>query len=177
MTEIIATIPPPSTAQGVLRLRPPRERVDHRAVAWWTAQSALTVVPVLVVLVACAAFIGPARFWLLLAAAVVGALGLAYVLVMPRWRYRVHRWEVTEDAVYTASGWLWQEWRVAPMSRIQTVDSARGPVQRMFGLTSVIVTTASAAGPISIHGLTHWDATDVVDRLTEITQQTQGDAT
>lgn len=176
MTESTATAYAPRVQRG-LRLRPPRERVDRRSIAWWTAQSVLTVLPLIAVLVGCAVFIEPARFWLLLAAAVVAALGLPYVLVMPQWRYRVHRWEVTDDAVYTASGWLWQEWRVAPMSRIQTVDSERGPLQRMFGLAGVTVTTASAAGPISIDGLDHALATAVVERLTEITQQTEGDAT
>ena len=66
---------------------------------------------------------------------------------MPFWRYRVHRWEVTDDAVYTRTGWLWQEWRIAPMSRIQTVDTARGPLEQLFRLASVTVTTASARRP------------------------------
>ena len=27
--------------------------------------------------------------------------GTAHALIMPRWRYRVHRWEVTDQALYT----------------------------------------------------------------------------
>src|SRR5450759_2306604 len=56
----------------------------------------------------------------------------AHVIVMPRWRYRVHRWEVTSTAVYTQSGWLVQERRIAPLSRVQTVDTARGPLEQLF---------------------------------------------
>lgn len=63
------------------------------------------------------------------------------------------------------------------MSRIQTVDTERGPVQRLFGLSSVTVTTASAAGPIKIAGLDRQQATEVADQLTETTQATPGDAT
>ena len=57
--------------------------------------------------------------------------------LMPRWRFRVHRWEATATAVYTQSGWLNQERRIAPVARIQTVDTQRGPFERVFGLANV----------------------------------------
>ncbi|MEU6130002.1 PH domain-containing protein [Saccharopolyspora sp. NPDC047091] len=166
-----------SQSAGQVRLRPPRHRVEHRAIGWWSAQAASLVVPPVVVLAVLAVLIAPARPWLLLGLAVVAVLGVPYLLVMPQWRYRVHRWENTEDAVYTAAGWLRQEWRVAPMSRIQTVDTVRGPLQRAFGLASVTVTTASAAGPLRIDGLDHRVAAELVERLTATTQAAPGDAT
>ncbi|OLT30670.1 hypothetical protein BJF83_08100 [Nocardiopsis sp. CNR-923] len=162
---------------GAPRLRPPHHRVDRRAVWWWTTRSLVVTVVLTVIPVIPALIWAPPRFWFLLATAVIGGLGLLITAVMPQWRYRVHRWEVTDTAVYTSSGWVWQEWRVAPMSRIQTVDTERGPLQRAFGLSSVTVTTASAAGPIEIAGLDHTLATEVADRLTETTQATPGDAT
>ncbi|EUA22778.1 bacterial PH domain protein [Mycobacterium xenopi 3993] len=67
-------------------------------------------------------------------------------VVVPWWRYRVHRWEISPQAVYTRSGWLVQERRIAPISRVQTVDTYRGPLERLFGLANVTVTTASSAG-------------------------------
>ncbi|WP_017611818.1 PH domain-containing protein [Nocardiopsis salina] len=164
-------------SSDALRLRPPRHRVDRRAIRWWTTRSLVTAAAATAVPGVAAVLVEPARFWLLLATAVAGLAGLAVTVVMPQWRYRVHRWEVTDTAVYTSSGWLWQEWRVAPMSRIQTVDTERGPLQRTFGLSSVTVTTASAAGPIEISGLAHELATEVVDQLTETTESTPGDAT
>jgi len=160
-----------------LRLRPPRHPVDRRAVGWWTAQALLLVAPLLIAPAVLAALLVPARPWLLLALAAVAVLGVPYVLVMPRWRYRVHRWETTDEAVYTAAGWLRQEWRVAPMSRIQTVDTVRGPLQRMFGLASVTATTASAAGPLVVAGLDRQRAVELVALLTERTEAERGDAT
>ena len=38
------------------------------------------------------------------------------------------------QAVYTRTGWLVQERRIAPISRVQTVDTHRGPLDRLFGL-------------------------------------------
>ena len=78
---------------------------------------------------------------------------LAYVAVVPQWRYLVHRWEVTDTAVYTQTGWWARERRIAPMSRIQTVDHVEGAIARLFGLATVTVTTASAAGALEIAGL------------------------
>ncbi|MBB5067615.1 hypothetical protein BJ969_000703 [Saccharopolyspora gloriosae] len=166
-----------SPASSAVRLRPPRHRIERRAIGWWSAQAATLVLPPLIALAVLAALIAPARPWLLLGLAAVAVLGVPYLVVMPQWRYRVHRWENTDDAVYTAAGWLRQEWRVAPMSRIQTVDTVRGPLQRMFGLSSVTVTTASAAGPLRIDGLDHRVAAELVDVLTATTQAARGDAT
>ncbi|WP_374727522.1 PH domain-containing protein [Haloactinomyces albus] len=166
------TVPP-----GYLSLRPPRHRVERRAILWWTVQAASSVASLLIALALAALWITPATYWLVLALIVVAVLGLCYVVIMPQWRYRVHRYETTDSAVYTAAGWINQEWRVAPLSRIQTVDTQRGPLQQLFRLSSVTVTTASAAGPLTIDGLDRHVATELVEHLTAVTQATPGDAT
>ena len=96
---------------------------------------------------------------------------------MPRWRYRVHRWEITDDAIFVRSGWLTQETRVAPIARLQTVDARRGFLSRMMGLTSVTITTASSAGALTIHALDDAVAREVVAVLAEVAQHSEGDAT
>jgi len=101
----------------------------------------------------------------------------AHVSIMPRWRYRVHRWEITDDAVFVRSGWLTQETRVAPIARLQTVDARRGFLHRLYGLTTVTVTTASSAGALSIHALDDAVAREVIATLTAVAQNTEGDAT
>jgi membrane protein YdbS with pleckstrin-like domain len=109
---------------------------------------------------------------------VIVGLGLAaYVAIVPQWRYLVHRWEVTDTAVYTQTGWWARERRIAPMSRIQTVDYAEGAVSRLFGLASVTVTTASAAGALEISGLDKVRARQLVDELTVKADAVEGDAT
>lgn len=119
----------------------------------------------------------PAAFWLLVPAAVVAVFGAAWCAVLPRWWFGLHRWEVTETAVYVRSGFLWQEWRVAPLSRVQTVDTLRGPLQQRFGLATVTVTTASARGAVRLRGLDAQLAAEVAERLTERTDAIPGDAT
>ncbi len=164
-------------ADSGTRLRPPRHPVDPRAVGWWTANLLLLVVPPVAVLVLLGALIAPARFWLLLPAGVLAVVGAAAVATLPRWWFRVHRWEVTDTAVYTQTGWWSRERRIAPMSRIQTVDLAEGPLERVFRLATVTVTTASAAGALRISGLDRTVARDLVDELTRQADAVEGDAT
>ena len=104
-------------------------------------------------------------------------LTAGYVVVVPRWRYAVHRWEVTGTAVYTQTGWWARERRIAPMSRIQTVDHVEGAIARLFRLSTVTVTTASAAGALEIEGLDREVALALVDELTLMADSVPGDAT
>lgn len=124
-------------------------------------------------------FVLDSRMLLLhLAAAAVTAIGvLLSVVVVPIWRYRVHRWEIGAQAVYTRTGWLVQQRRIAPISRVQTVDTDRGPVDRLFGLANVTVTTASSAGAVRIVALDTAVADQVVAQLTDIAALGGHDAT
>jgi len=162
---------------STLELRAPSHLVSRKAIRYWATRAAFGW---LVLLAA-------QGLWTVLDGGSLGAhlaglvatavLAAAHVAVMPRWRYRVHRWEATDRAVYTQSGWLNQERRIAPVSWIQTVDTERGPFEQLFGLVNVTVTTASAAGPLKIHGLDRGTAERLVADLTTNTQAERGDAT
>jgi membrane protein YdbS with pleckstrin-like domain len=160
------------------QLRPPRNLVSPRAIRYWTARAlgGWLVVVLAQVFLMVLVHDGVVRFQVI-ALAVTIVVAAAHVVVMPRWRFRVHRWEATANAVYTQSGWFSQERRIAPISRIQTVDTERGPLEQLFGLSNVTVTTASAAGPLKIHGLDRDRAQELVDELARAIESTAGDAT
>lgn len=159
-------------------LRPPRHPVDRRCVLWWRLRAVVSITPLLVMSVVAVVFGGDWLGGLLrVLAAVLVVVLVAYVVVMPMVRFRIHRWEITDEAVYTKSGWLTQQWRIAPLSRIQTVDSTRGPLRQLLGLSSVTVTTASAAGAVDISALDRELAAEVVQYLTRTTQATPEDGT
>jgi len=167
-----------TVAPTQLPLRPPAHQVSPRAVRWWQLRAALAllfvVTPQVVVLLVMG---GDAPGWLAVTAGVTAAPIAAYGILVPPILYRIHRWEITDDAVYTMSGWLVREWRIAPISRVQTVDTAHGPLQQLLKLASVTVTTASAKGPVTINGLDAKDAAELARTLTVTTQATPGDAT
>lgn len=116
--------------------------------------------------------------WLHTAALAVTALGLLVsAVIAPLWRYRVHRWDISDQAVYTRTGWLVQERRIAPISRVQTVDTYRGPLDRLLGLANVRVTTASSAGAVHIVALDAPVADRLVAHLTDVAALGTEDAT
>jgi membrane protein YdbS with pleckstrin-like domain len=162
-------------------LRVPANRVSPRALRFWQVHAGVRWGLIIAVQLGWLAYgvvwSPPLSSWhvpLLAASIVIGAL---HVGVMPPWRYWVHRWEVTEHAVYTQTGWLHQERRIAPISRVQTVDTEQGALARLFRLAKVTVTTASAAGPLVIAGLDADVAAELVERLTAATEAERGDAT
>src|SRR5690349_19992529 len=145
-----------------MELREPSQRVSPKARLMWATVAA---VEGLVASVA-VAVAGPGSGWLPVPWWAVGLLALAsaaYAIVVPQWRYLVHRWEVTETAVDTLAGWWSRVRRIAPKSRIQTIDHAEVASARLFGLSTVTVTTASAAGALEIEGLFSTLALDLVD--------------
>ncbi|MFG1989743.1 PH domain-containing protein [Actinoplanes sp. NPDC048988] len=162
---------------SVMWIRPPRWRVDRRFVLWRTLQALFWGVGVLEILGAVFWWVEGSRGWLgpvLVGLAVVYAVNVA---VMPGWRYRVHRWETTDDAVYALEGWLTKKWQIVPLSRIQSIDTEAGPLQQVLGIATIKVTTASSEGKISIEGLDVRVARETVERLREVTAATPGDAT
>ncbi|KUI27481.1 PH domain-containing protein [Mycobacterium sp. GA-2829] len=158
-------------------LTDPPNRPSAKAPLLWAVSAA---VPWLVAAVAQIAWwaVDPRPGWAHAAAAVATVAGLAlFVGVVPVWRYRVHRWAIDMQAVYTRTGWLVQERRIAPISRVQTVDTLHGPLDRLFGLATVTVTTASSAGAVRIVALDAAVAEQVVAQLTDIAALGEQDAT
>lgn len=169
-------------AESVVRapvLREPAHRVSPRAVPFWRVSALLGDAVIVIAAVVAYVVIPDVPGWTIVLVLLVAAAAVAHVVLMPQIRYRVHRWEVTDTAVHTREGWIGRQTRIAPISRVQTVDSRQGALMRLFGLASITVTTASAAGPITVDCLDADTAREVVARLTAITAAAteQDDAT
>ncbi len=140
-------------------LRAPTHRLDPRVRRLWALEW-LLVAAGLAVAVAVAATVLE-RADATTAAVVVGVVGglavlvggAAGVLVAPGVAFNRFGYEVTDLGVYVAGGILWRRWQVVPHARVQTVDTRSGPLQRLCGIVSVAVTTASADGGTEIPGL------------------------
>lgn len=162
---------------AALLLREPAHRVSPRAKLMWLCSEVLTGAAS-----SAAVIFVHSRHWvpgpwdLVLLVLVIGE-ALLSALVVPFWRYYVHRWEITDEAVYTQRGWFNQERRVAPIPRIQTVDTERGPLAQLFGLSTVTITTASSKGALRIDGLDRAQADQIAQRLTTIAAADGGDGT
>lgn len=151
--------------------------MSARAPGYWRLRGGLVAVVLLVVAAVVQFTVHPPTPLAVLMWLVVAAIAVVEVLVMPRWRFAVHRWDVNQEAVSTQIGWWVSELRVAPISRVQTVDTERGPLMRWLGLSTVTVTTASSKGALHIPALDVDVATQLVSDLTAISAADHRDAT
>ena len=99
--------------------------------------------------------------------AAVLALAVLSVGVTPGLRWRRWRYEIRPDEVDLQRGIFWVARTLVPLARIQHVDTRQGPLQRRFGLATVVFYTA--AGPNQIPELATPVAADVRDRIAELT--------
>jgi uncharacterized protein len=89
--------------------------------------------------------------WFVLAG--VAALVAFSVVFYPGLRYRRWRWQLTELAIELRYGVLVRTQETVPYFRIQQIDIAAGPVDRLLGLASLQVTSASASGSVTLPGI------------------------
>jgi len=151
----------------------PAERLDPRAKTLWRITGALNTLPLL----AGAAFGGWALVRLADRPLLVGVLPVLVVLalvvlsvgVMPGLRWRRWRYEIRTDEVDLQRGIFWVARTLVPLARIQHVDTKQGPLQRRFGLATVVFYTA--AGPNQIPELSTPVAAGVRDRIAELTTE------
>ena len=151
----------------------PAERLDPRAKTLWRITGSLGALPLLAV----GAFVGWVSLrvvegpFLLGILPFLAALVLFAVLtvVMPDLRWRRWRYEIREDEVDLQRGIVWISRTLVPLARIQHVDTQSGPLQRRFGLATVVFYTA--AGANRIPELSAPVAAEVRDRIAELTRE------
>ena len=91
-------------------------------------------------------------FWTQLVAAIVAVYSIGDLATQPlqtKYLYAFTRFRIGERALSTRKGWLFRRSTTTPYTRVQHVDTKQNPVQRRFGLTTVIVHTAADAHEIA----------------------------
>ena len=168
------------TADATTPVRDPAWSLSRSAIGLWVTEGVLGTLFYGVLVAAFVVFVPaggpvPVLRWVLPALLLVYAV--VAIGVRPRFRYRVHHWEVTDEAVYTLTGWLTRTWTLVPISRIQTVDVTRGVLQQLFGLATVAVLTASSQGTVRVLHLEADVARRVADDLARRAEVVRDEAT
>ena len=84
-------------------------------------------------------------------AVMVVAVGLSVTwagLRWTRWTWRAH-----DDALQVRHGVVAQHTSLVPYHRIQQIDVRRGPLERLLGLSTLILRTASATSDATVPGI------------------------
>lgn len=84
-------------------------------------------------------------------------------LVSPFIRYERYRYCFSEEDIDVREGFLFVERNIVPIERLHKVALESGPIDRMFGLSKVIVTTAG--GDVTIRFLELKVAEQIVETL------------
>ena len=81
-----------------------------------------------------------------LAPGIIAAFALVAVAILPGRRYRAWGYREGGDEILIRSGLLKRVKTVVPFGRVQHIDIAQGPVQRRYGLATLILHTAGTRG-------------------------------
>lgn len=77
---------------------------------------------------------------------IVAVLALVAVAILPERRYRAWGYREGADEILIRSGLFKRVKTVVPFGRVQHIDIAQGPVQRRYGLATLILHTAGTSG-------------------------------
>lgn len=79
-------------------------------------------------------------------------------------RFRAWGWALADDELHVAYGVWTQVHTVVPLTRVQHIDVAQGPLQRAFGVATLIVHTAGTAhATVSLPGISRATAEELRD--------------
>jgi uncharacterized protein len=81
-------------------------------------------------------------------------------------------YRLSNDQIQIQRGNFWRVDTIMPFSRVQHIDIAEGPLERVFGLASLVMHSAGTHNSVvTLPGLTRNDAQDLRDHIrTEITE-------
>jgi hypothetical protein len=122
------------------------DRLDSRVVPYWIITSLLFVAFLGGLAVAAFSFfvedLGEYETLAVISlACLLGVLAL-FSILQPLLSYVFWRYAIGEQLLVARFGILWRSEKSIPISRLQHVDLTRGPVERLFGLATLVVFTA-----------------------------------
>ena len=98
--------------------------------------------------------------------AVVATAALYGLLVSPAKRWRALGWAATAHELHSARGVWTRVHTIVPFARVQHLDVAQGPVERLAGVARLIVHTAGTAhSVVVVPGLSRPEADALRDRI------------
>ena len=84
--------------------------------------------------------------------------------LIPKQVERLGWLEIDEDLLLTR-GKLWHTYTIVPYGRVQYVDVSQGPIERIYGLKTLRLNTASVTADTTVRGLESTVADALKDRV------------
>ena len=80
---------------------------------------------------------------------ILALLILFDVLISPYFRYHRYRYSINDECIDIIEGYLFVKRNIVPIERIHKIQTKKGPVDQMFRVATVIVTTGGGDVTIS----------------------------
>ena len=160
--------------------KPDAQSIPLERVSWWIFSSIVGCLSLSSWFLTCLLFCGFAGWpqWIVLAA----VLGLVLAMIsasryFPNRMYETTFWQRKQDGLEIRRGIWWRHRIFIPGNRIQHTDVRQGPVERRFGLATLVVNTGGTHEPsISLPGLKLAKAEELRDLLSCGTNKLSTDA-
>ncbi|QAT42502.1 PH domain-containing protein [Aminipila luticellarii] len=101
--------------------------------------------------------------WVDILFAAIILLCILEILVAPIIRYKRYKYYIDEDRLVVIEGLWFISKTMAPIERIHQIEIGRGPIDRLYGLSEVVATTAG--GHITIRFLENQVAEEIAESL------------
>lgn len=158
-------------------LRLPHNQVPPRALVAWIGSAALSTIILLGITftIVSLANLDLSKPAVAIPVTLIVLWRIFATTAAPILRRNRHRWEVSDQAVYTRVGVLSTHTTIVPINRLQSVNVKQGVIARLLGLADVSYTTAGSSNIIGM--LDKEDAQHIADKLTHIISLDKSDAT
>ena len=94
---------------------------------------------------------------------ILAVLTLIDILFSPYFRYHRYRYSINEECIDIQEGYLFVKRHIVPIERLHKLETAKGPIDQIFKVAKVVVTTAG--GDVTISFLDEKKAEQIAESL------------
>lgn len=148
-------------------MEPKFKKLNKKAIGCMRLSSAISVIILLLVLILPKLIVHfldiPLPSWANWAYVVVISLGVVWVIFAPIIRYKRYQYYIDDECLIVVEGLWFITKELAPIERVHQIAITRGPIDRLYGLSKVIATTAG--GNLVIRFLENQIAEEMAESL------------
>ncbi len=133
-----------------MKITAPESRIDKKAIRAWRITGIFFLLPFLITAISLYYFVDQIQsvpfieVYLILGF----TLFILFILLLPGLRWKRWCYQINEEDIDLQRGIIITKRTLVPINRIQHVDNRQGPIYKMFGLSSVTVSTAATTHEI-----------------------------
>ena len=94
---------------------------------------------------------------------VLAILLIANAIISPYFRFHRYRYSINDEFIDIYEGYIFVERNIVPLERLHKMQTLRGPIDRMFKVAKVVVTTAG--GDVTLRFLDEEKADFIAESL------------